>query len=168
MGISRFIDVYGSTETGGVGWREKPHESFRLLSNFVCEEEQINDTKGVKIDLQDTLSWNDEGLFQVSHRIDRCVKIGGMNISLKFVRDVILTSELFNDIFLRVSNNRIKAFAIISSNVTDIETVHAKAIDFCNRNLEAPARPVQFTFGDSPPHNAMGKVQDWQDYENSN
>lgn len=161
LGISRLIDVYGSTETGGVGWRDKPHESFRLLSNFVCEKGQIKDTQGVKIDLQDTLSWNDEGMFQVSHRTDRCVKIGGMNISLGFVRDVILSSELFADIFLRVSNNRIKAFAIVSPNVTDIETVHARAIDFCNRNLQAPARPIQFTFGDSPPRNAMGKVQDW-------
>jgi 4-coumarate--CoA ligase (photoactive yellow protein activation family) len=93
-GLATLMEVYGSTETGGVGLRSQPEVPFELFpylsrgeSPALCRVLPSGDT--VRVELRDRIEWHDERHFVPQGRLDRVVQVGGENVSLQRVEDVL-------------------------------------------------------------------------------
>ena len=74
LGIERVIEIYGSSETLGVGYREDSAENFRLFE-YLDRESLSN--------LQDNLLWQSEREFSLGERLDGGIKERGYLVDLK-------------------------------------------------------------------------------------
>lgn len=84
-GAARVVEVYGASETGGVGWRDEAAAPFRPLPHLArCGDGLSRD--GRPLPLQDRLVWEAEG-FRVAGRLDGAVQVGGVNVRTAAVRD---------------------------------------------------------------------------------
>lgn len=82
-GAARLIDIYGSTETLGVGWRTDATAPYTLFSHWDCTEDgrTLIDRDGCeRVATMDVIDMADERRFRVLGRRDRAVQIGGVNV----------------------------------------------------------------------------------------
>lgn len=161
-GLAGLFEVFGSTETGGIGWRADGGSDFSLLPH--CSrfgDSVVNTFSGMALPMQDHLEWRDACRFLPRERIDQAVQIAGVNVSLRKVRDVLCASDLVDDAAVRLAGNRLKAFIVPASSGGNEQLV--RALDAHVRQmLEPAARPTHYAFGDALPRNAMGKLSDWR------
>ncbi len=89
----RLLQVYGSSETAGVGWRERAGEPYRLFPYWRrgAREDTIERTPRDEecLPLQDRLEWIDGERFVPSGRIDQAVQVGGTNVFPAYVAEVL-------------------------------------------------------------------------------
>ncbi|MFP4330314.1 MAG: AMP-binding protein [Spirochaetaceae bacterium] len=167
-GLDRFVEVYGSTETGGVGYRQRPQAPFELFSYLrrpstgesATLERQLPAEQWEQVTLLDHLDWVDERRFRPLGRADRVVQVGGVNVDLRRVEEQIAAHPGVREVAVRVNSEsregRLKALIVPAGELTteEIET-------FCRERLEPAARPLSFTFAEALPRNPMGKPADW-------
>lgn len=76
-------EIYGSTETGLVGWRDTPSDPFALFECWRRDGERLTRTapsgETAVIEPMDFLSWEGERRFRLAGRRDGAVQIGGVN-----------------------------------------------------------------------------------------
>ncbi|MEL6977980.1 MAG: 4-coumarate--CoA ligase [Pseudomonadota bacterium] len=175
--LSRMIELYGSTETGGVGWREAGDAPFQLLAHWRrahaegaegakdAEDALIRAGRGAAEAPPDHLRFDAEDRFTPAGRRDRMVQVGGVNVCLERTRAAILAHPLIADAAVRPDvsdpDRRLKAFIVpvaaplAPGALGDLEA-HLR------RRLEPPARPASFTTGAALPRNDSGKAEDWE------
>lgn len=164
LGLSSLTEVYGSTETGGVGTRTEGQAAFQLLGHLRQIDGQIgfrNRDTGV-LELQDRLDWLSPTQFHVLGRKDDVVQVAGVNVSPSEIRTVLQAFSGVAEVAVRPGGNRLKAFIVPDPALPDpasfAESLHRHIL----QTLPAPARPTSLTFGPSLPRNAMGKLCDWE------
>ncbi len=91
MGIT-ITEIFGSTETGGVGYRSTSKNPFSLFSYWSFMEDgrsilRLYDQK--KYQLMDHIILEDGTYFKIKSRIDHVIQIGGINVSLDTVQEKI-------------------------------------------------------------------------------
>ncbi|MEM9425096.1 MAG: AMP-binding protein [Pseudomonadota bacterium] len=161
-GLVSLLEVFGSTETGGIGWRADGESDFKLLPH--CSrfgDCLVSKFSGIPLPLQDHLDWRDACRFLPRERIDHAVQIAGVNVSLRKVRDVLCASDLVDDAAVRLEGNRLKAFVVPASSIAIEQLVQALEMHM-SQALEPAARPAHYDFGEELPRNAMGKPSDWR------
>ena len=96
------IEIYGSSETGGIGWRQStagarwnPFAGIRLISDQEGRA-QLNspflpDAESYRLD--DRIELHDDGLFTLSGRIDRIVKVEEKRLALDELERVLRQSD---------------------------------------------------------------------------
>lgn len=170
-------EIYGSSETGGVGSRTSPGAPFdffphwrpghdpRLLTRAVDPEADAIDYV-----LQDTLDLDaeDPRRFRLGRRLDGAVQVGGHNVFPAQVRDMLCGLDTVQDCAVRLdtATGRLKAFIVPVDSDADHETLDNGALrtalrQACAESLPDYARPTQFTIGPTLPVNDMGKATDW-------
>lgn len=77
-GLERLIDIYGASETGGIGWREAPG-CYQLMAHL--------DT--VPANAPDQLEMINLRRFKLGPRRDRVVQVAGSKVSLAMVEAVL-------------------------------------------------------------------------------
>lgn len=180
LGMLRLTEVYGSTETGGVGYREEPDGAFALFPYLrkapagathaaggvgggdggaeLLRENRQGESEPVE--LLDNLEWVDERHFRPRGRRDRVVQIGGVNVDLSTVEQEIAAHPAVGEVVVRANSDsregRLKAFIVPVAEVSAEELE-----DLCRRRLEPAHRPLSFTFGQALPRNSLGKITDW-------
>ena len=160
------IEVYGSTETAGIGTRTGPDQAYRLLSHLERRSDRIyRDSDGVELQLQDRLAWIRSAEFHVEGRLDGVVQIAGTNVSPSAVREQIASMKGVEDADVRLDGTRLRAFVVPSDKKRDQRQLEAEIRAFIGRNLPAPARPDRFDFGPSLPRTQMGKPARWWDQD---
>ncbi len=173
-GLSRLLDVYGSSETGGVGWRERTGSGwndgggrYRLLpywrrmgGSLLAREDEA------PIIPPDRLNWDPSGGFRIGRRRDGAVMVGGVTVDLERVRRVIRAHPGVADAAVRpmqpAEGVRLKAFVVprlkaggnLASLLASL-SVHVEAA------LSVAERPRAFRFGRSLPLTPTGKPADW-------
>lgn len=163
-GLAQLTEVYGSTETGGIGIRTQMDHPFRLLPHLARMGTEIRwgAAPCSALDLQDHLDWEDSARFQVRGRLDDVVQVGGVNVSPAHVCDVLRAFDQVRDAAVRVEDGRLKAFIVPQAGAEGAqacaEQIRAQIVDA----LPAVARPHALTFGQDLPRNAMGKLCDWE------
>lgn len=160
-GLSRLFEVFGSTETGGIGWRSDSGSSFTLLPHCERHDDQVS-YKHLRthLSLQDHLVWCNAHQFTPVGRIDRAVQIAGVNVSLSKVRDVLCANDLVFDASVRLSGDRLKAFVVPAKSMAPAN-LRLELDAHVREHLDPPAHPATYTFGDALPRNVMGKTSDW-------
>lgn len=175
-GLERLTEVYGSTETAGVGVREEPEAPFELFP-YLSRDRRGRDGSdgglllrelpdGTRQDqmLRDHLEWQDERRFYPRGRLDRVVQVGGENVDLAHVEDVLASMPGIVRAIVRPTaadgEPRLKAFLVAREDPDTVPTTEAIDI-FAREKLRGVERPISITVGNTPPTNALGKVVDW-------
>ncbi|MEB0150705.1 AMP-binding protein [Pseudomonas sp. CCC2.2] len=168
QGLDRMVEVYGSSETAGIGVRSDPGLPFQLLprwqrgsqANTLAECET-----GPEYELNDQLKWLGQAHFLPEGRRDEVVQVGGINVFPSRITEQLQCLPEVAAAAVRLMSalegDRLKAFIVPTEDYVDQETLEAFLHAWCMRNLTAVERPKAFTFGLTLPHNLMGKQSDW-------
>lgn len=148
-------EVYGSSETAGIGVRQGATESFALLS--LRERESVQ--------APDYLEWESDRTFRVRGRRDGAVQVGGNNVFPERVADILRSCPGIQDCTVRLmrpdEGDRLKAFVVRRSEA-DVEECTEEALrTWAAAHLQPFERPAAIAFGAVLPLNEMGKLADW-------
>ncbi len=173
-GLSRLLDVYGSSETGGVGWRERTGEgwkhaggAFRLAPWWRrCGDDRLARQDEAPIVAPDRLAWDLSGGFRIEDRRDGTVKVGAVAVNLDRVRQVIRAHPGVADAVVRAmqpgEGTRLKAFVVPGPQAgEDLASLLASLAAHIETTLSVAERPRAFRFGRALPLTAAGKPADW-------
>jgi long-chain acyl-CoA synthetase len=164
--IGRLIEVYGSSETAGIGWREDHREPYALLNHWVrhgdVEIIRTNDQTAI-FTLMDDVEWQGDHYLSVKGRSDGAAQVGGHNVFPEQVRQRLLSHPNIEDAAVRFesASGRLKAFIVPANAVAETSVLIDQIDAWGGTQFKAAERPRQFTVGDAIPRNAMGKLIDW-------
>ncbi|QSN64138.1 AMP-binding protein [Caballeronia sp. M1242] len=169
--FDRVLEIYGSSETAGVGMREVPAPAFQLMPFWTRDEADASRLVRVEHDghersvaLQDRVEWVTDHSFVVCGRIDDAVQVAGTNVFPARVREVLLQHPDVADAAVRLMDPsegaRLKAFVVPAAGVR-IERLCIELDRWTLARLSAPERPKAFTFGERLPVSDSGKRCNW-------
>lgn len=165
-GLARLLDIYGSSETGGIAMRELPSTAYDLLPRWGLipngdGDWQLVDEHGRCHALPDHVERIGERGLRPTGRRDGAVQVGGHNVWPARVAEVLRQIDGVADAAVRLdSNGRLKAFIVPEG---DHEPAELRSAIECSATarLSVPERPRSLRFGDALPRNMMGKLEDW-------
>lgn len=171
-GGARLIEIYGSSETAGIGWRESPEAPFRLLPYWSrdpaspeCIRRPGIDGRPLVLETPDRLQWLDAEHIQVLGRRDGAVQVGGVNVFPERVRAWLERHPEVAEALVRPDgrepNRRLKAFVVPGARCIDPDSLPERLDAWLAGQLSAPERPRSITLGPSLPRSALGKLADW-------
>lgn len=167
QGLEHLVEVYGSSETGGIGYRSDSAAPFTLLNHWDRDGEAALSRASAGgaatvHALMDEADWLDARRFVVRGRRDGAVQIGGRNVFPERVRDKLLEHVEVAEATVRLepATGRLKAFVVPV--VDGVDEGLADRLDaWCGEQLSDVERPRRFAVGAALPRNAMGKLADW-------
>ena len=166
--LKTFYEVYGASETAGVGWRNHPLADYTLFPYWhkhAAEPQVSRETSYPTVaKLQDRLEWTSVNQFKVLGRKDDIVQIGGNNVSLNHVQQILLQHSLVKAAAIRLmrleEGARLKAF-IVPANTGNAALTIETLETYINNCLKPEERPKSIIIGNSLPINVLGKLCDW-------
>ncbi|VXB05408.1 4-coumarate--CoA ligase [Massilia sp. 9I] len=169
-GVARLVQVYGSSETAGVGWRDRPDQDYQLFPYWEAGADSAILTRaradGSRADypLQDKLAWSAPDRFRPAGRIDHAVQVGGINVFPAYVADVLRMHPMVEDAAVRLmrpdEGQRLKAF-VVPRGEAETATLRAELDAWIAERLSTPERPAAWSFGPALPRQSSGKLSDW-------
>lgn len=169
-GLSRLIQMFGSSETAGIGWRDHEAAPYVCLPYMRAQDtatvvRTLPDGTSVALSLPDHLDWEDGQHFRPRGRRDHVVQVGGVNVSPARAAQVLETHPAVQQASVRLmrhdEGNRLKAF-VVPQVASQNHCALAEELAAWVRNHLAPAeRPATFTFGNQLPRQSNGKPADW-------
>jgi 4-coumarate--CoA ligase (photoactive yellow protein activation family) len=169
----RLLQVYGSSETGGVGWREEAGAPYLLLPHWSSTTQGRELARALpggceaRYTLQDRLEWNGERCFRPLGRIDGAVQVGGVNVFPAYVAEVLAMHPGVKEAAVRPmradEGRRLKAFVVPAHalDAAGLAALRTELLDWCTARLATPERPAAVSFGAGLPRQASGKPADW-------
>lgn len=168
LGVARVVEVYGSTETGGVGRREDPAAPFRLFDRWRrLDDETIAAVDGDPrpVRLPDAVVFHDERRFDLGGRRDGAVTIGGATVHPGVVAGLIESHTAVAAAVVRPmasrEGERLKAFVVPADATADRAALTRLLDRFVGERLAPPERPRAWRFGPRLPVDPGGKAIDW-------
>jgi hypothetical protein len=176
------IEIYGSSETGGIAWRQREEhsdESWTPLPGVSC---RISQSEGILevcsahlpdgdwFALSDRAQTLHEDRFQLMGRADRIVKIEEKRVSLDTLEKQLIASPLVEDARVIVihesqkQRQRVAAFVVLSGDgrnkLNEIGKLALNRIlrELLSRHVESVALPRSWRYLDVLPINAQGKT----------
>jgi len=167
--LSRLIEIYGSSETAGIGWRTSGSEPFWLLPLWrrveLGLEPRTPELPGAPLAPPDHLHWESADRFRVEGRRDAAVQVGGINVYPRAVAEVLEAHPEVARAAVRLmrpeEGYRLKAFIVPADPAADQAALTQTLTHYVDSHLETAARPRAFTFGPELPRGALGKAADW-------
>ncbi len=171
-GLHRLLQIHGSSETAGLGWRDAPDAPYTLLPHWQRGDgdgvQRLPTTGGLPAaaDIPDRLDWLDRRRYRVCGRQDGAVQVGGTNVFPARVREVLGRHADVADAAVRLmlpaEGTRLKAFIVPQHADADPDALRASLDAFAALHLSVPERPRSYSFGPLLPVGPMGKAADWQ------
>lgn len=163
-GLERLVQVYGASETAGIGWRDDPNARYRLLPAWRRDGHGLV-RAGRWTELPDRLDWDENDCFHVLGRHDQLVQVGGVNVDPARVRIMLMTHPEVGDVAVRLmradEGHRLKAFVVPKSDDCDRPVLRERLRRFAAETLLPVERPSAYSFGPALPLNDLGKAADW-------
>lgn len=171
-GLTRLVQVYGSSETAGVGIRTDHRQPFSLLDFWRRSSGDANaldrlapDGTWSTITLPDRLEWSGARTFLPVARVDEAVQVGGVNVHPDRVRRCLLEHPAIADAAVRLmrqdEGQRLKAFVVPREGHVGDAVLRDDIERWMASRLSTPERPRALTFGQALPVSASGKLADW-------
>jgi 4-coumarate--CoA ligase (photoactive yellow protein activation family) len=173
-GLAALFQVYGASETGGLGWRASHRDPYQLLPYLERGPDDGSGDGGEvlrrgpdgethTLHLQDGLTWCGPDRFTVGPRRDAAVQVGGVNVFPERVREVLLAHPLVDDAVVRLMRPdegvRLKTFVVPRAGAGASFTQELRA--WIDARLAPMERPKAITLGPRLPRGALGKPADW-------
>lgn len=160
-GSSRGMEIYGSSETGGIGHRMAADQGFTLLPWLERRQEGIFDLENnAVVELPDELAWRGQRAFEVGERVDGAVNVAGHLVRIANVESVIAACPGVEAVRVRMmrpeEGDRLKAFVVAREGAT-VQELRA----WCRSRLPTFACPERFQIGGVLPKTETGKDRDW-------
>jgi acyl-coenzyme A synthetase/AMP-(fatty) acid ligase/3-hydroxymyristoyl/3-hydroxydecanoyl-(acyl carrier protein) dehydratase len=177
------VEVYGSSETGGVAWRQRgagADDSWQVMPTVAWRVAAADDVLEIRSPHLPDAGWHaladqvqavDRQHFRLKGRVDRIVKVEEKRISLDALeRQLTAMAQVADARVLLVEQpesqqrQRIAAFVVLSAAGSDILATHGKlALNRLLREgmahaVEAIALPRSWRYLDALPVNAQGKT----------
>lgn len=171
MGLETLTQVYGSSETAGIGTRTAAGAPFRLMPFWSRDAGDAHRLLRAGADgsinpheMQDRVEWLDDRRFSVCGRRDEAVQVGGTNVFPERVRQLLLEHPQVRDAAVRLmapeEGSRLKAFVVVDPDCDPV-ALRSALWAWTESRLTAPERPKAFSFGERLPRSPMGKLADW-------
>lgn len=170
-GVEKMVEIYGSSESGAMGYRFNPDEPLTLCptwertGNHGFLRRFPDGRYSEPFYFQDQLKWQDEKRFFVVKRLDHAVQIAGINIYPNKVVEVLKQCDLIADCAVRPmrpeEGTHLKAFIVLKNGLQPTSEVKLALRSYLAQNLNHLEQPKAITFGDKLPRNYMGKLADW-------
>lgn len=159
----KMMEIYGSTETGGLGSRSSGNAPFDLLSHLVPLQSGIARAAHpeVALPLQDHIDWQGSRQFHLMGRVDHVVQVAGVNVAPSLVQKRILELDGVTDAAVRLEADRLKALIVAGPHIKDQQDLQKRIDQHLQKHFPATARPASYRFATALPRNAMGKLCDW-------
>jgi long-chain acyl-CoA synthetase len=172
LGLARLFQIYGSSETAGIGWRASHREPYTLFSHvcFAAHDgtalvRQSPDGERVAVACQDRIERVGGDQFHVGARFDHAVQVGGINVFTSRVRAVLLRHPQVQDAAVRLmqphEGSRLKAFVVPVAGVDDGAEFVSQLRLWIDKELEVAERPKAIRLGAQLPVMDSGKAADW-------
>ena len=168
-GLARLVQVYGSSETGGVGWRDNHLQPFTALPYWRRDPDDpsvlLRSGEGAgRFPLQDMLAWQGAHQFLPTGRIDQAVQVGGINVFPERVAQVLRAHPDVADAAVRLmrsdEGSRLKAFVVARAGAGP-DALRAALRQWAAARLSGPELPASISVGAALPRTASGKLADW-------
>jgi 4-coumarate--CoA ligase (photoactive yellow protein activation family) len=169
QGLEQLIEIYGSSETGGLGWRKQTDQPFQLLPRWQPVEGRndalLDLVSQQQQPLNDQLQWQDAHYFYPAGRLDQAVQVAGINVFPRRIEEQLCQLPQIKEVAVRLMSSeegdRLKAFVIPTDPRQSTAELRQQLQNWCQHNLKTVERPQAFTFGNQLPRNALGKASDW-------
>lgn len=165
-GLTRMLDVYGTSETGGIAFREAACPVYTLIPRWTFGEDGLGVSQLISIDgkmipLPDRIVRIGDS-FRLDGRHDGVVQVGGLNVSPNQIAQILVEHDGVAEAAVRLGGNgRLKAF-LVPCNGRAADGLVEAVSQYAARQLPAHARPVSYRTGMTLPQGALGKALDWQ------
>jgi long-chain acyl-CoA synthetase len=175
LGLTRMTEVYGSSETGGLGYRHQPTDAYTLFPFWQQERAIASPPSALRrrmpeggttgpYPLPDIVEWEDTRHFRPVRRTDKAVQVAGVNVHPNKIAALLRTHPLVRDCAVRLmrpeEGQRLKAF-VVGRGGTDPAALRRKLKAWAGDRLSAAELPKSWTFGPALPVNSLGKASDW-------
>lgn len=170
-GLESLVDVYGSSETAGIGRRTDPLAPYALFPYWrrgADDGELVRgraDGSQRAVRVPDLLEWVDAEHIRPIGRREGAVQVGGTNVFPEHIRNVIRAHPAVADAAVRLmradEGDRLKAFIVPSDPETDPAELGRTLRRWIESRLAVPERPRSITFGSVLPRGPLGKSTDW-------
>ncbi|HEV2558588.1 MAG TPA: AMP-binding protein [Microvirga sp.] len=169
-GLGGFTEVYGSSETAGIGTRRWPAGDYTLMPHWTKAAEESDATllerrDGRRAELMDRLAWTDARSFRVEGRRDSAVQVAGINVFPARVAAVLKEHPDVADAAVRgtalAEGGRLKAFIVPRDPEADVGALDESLRAWAAERLASPERPQAYRFGPALPRGDLGKLKDW-------
>lgn len=169
QGLQLLFEIYGSSETAGVGLRWAPDQAFELFPRWQSvtgDSDILQDVStGINFPLGDAIEWLGERHFAPQGRKDNAVKVAGINVYpadiARRLAELPYVKEATVRLMTHGEGDRLKAFIVPTSETPIADRVVERVTAWCRDNLTVAERPKAFTLGQRLPVNDMGKPRDW-------
>ncbi len=167
-GPSQFFEIYGSSETAGIGARSIQEDHYRLMSCRTRQGDDVfmsalnNDAQlhSSALSIQDQIDWLSPTEFSLGSRNDGVVQVAGHNVSPNWVAAQMTQHAAVKESSVRLDASatpaRLKAFVVLN-HPDQTDTFEA----WLSQTLPHYAMPQKIDYGHQLPRNAMGKLSDW-------
>ncbi len=155
-GLGAMRELYGSTETGIIGWRDSPSEPFVLFDHWSHDKGRLvrSCPKGELREMasMDHMSWTDERAFTLSGRRDGAVQIGAVNVFPNKISEIVTHHPDVKNCTVRVGKrsgtlNRLVAHIELEEGRAPDQDMAWKIDEWCRNKLRPQERPRIYTFG---------------------
>lgn len=166
-GLARMIEIYGSTETAGVGWRDSTDDPYSLLPTWqridartLCAGTREGSPQFA---LNDHVFWSDNRSFRVDSRIDGAVQVGGINVFPDLIARRLEEHPAIASACVRfsVSDQRLNAFLVPQDANAVAQLLVPEIEAWMASTFSTHERPRRLTIGPEIPVNDLGKSIVW-------
>ncbi len=159
-GFGVLRELYGSTESGLMGWRDAPTEPFVLFDHWRRDGNEVfragPDGKERPAPAMDFLEWSGERAFVLSGRRDGAVQISAVNVQPDDVARQLAQHPAINECAVNASRSgdgvmRLMAHIVLKEGFMSDERT-ARDIDaWCRTSLRQQERPRIYQFHEKLP-----------------
>ena len=164
-GLLRLVEIHGSSETGGIGWRTDPDSDYALMPQWQRNKDGGLRRSGVVFAAPDRLEWVESRRYRINGRIDGAVQVGGTNVFPARVEEVLCSHPGVAAASVRLmvptEGRRLKAFIVPRDLGAETVGLQAALETFISGRLATPERPRAYAFGADLPRGPLGKLTDW-------
>ena len=161
------IEIFGSSETGGIAWREGTASAWRPLAGveFRASATRTLELRSPHLATSDWFTTADRveisgATFTLQGRADRIAKIEEKRVSLELIEQTAIATGLVTEARVVVLEGARVTLGLVAVPSTSLDRKHL--VDRLKQALEAAvervAIPRRYRFVDALPHNAQGKV----------
>jgi long-chain acyl-CoA synthetase len=173
-GLVRLTEIYGSSETSGIAWRQNPADAFTLLDAWLVSQDKeaisrrrSDGSIGDPLPFGDVVVFESERKLRPTGRRDGAVQVGGINVFPERVKRILEEHGQVAEAAVRAfavagdsARQRLKAF-IVPAGDGDCAALEELLRQHAAVHLSEVEKPAAYAFGSSLPRNALGKLTDW-------